>query len=264
MLILLPPSEGKTPPRRGSTLQLEKLAFPALLRHREAVLDALVALCTTGGPPESEADRRVAAQTLGLGSTQTDELDRNAALRTARVARADRVYSGVLYEALDLGSLEGAAKRRAGQWVAITSALFGLVRPNDHIPAYRLAGNVALPGIGVVSTYWNRHLDASVSQAAGQGLVVDLRSSTYAGFWRPSRELSPRVVSVRVLHEHNGARKVVSHFNKATKGRIVRDVLLDAGTASSARAFAEQLADLGWHVEEGPKRNLLDVVVSAL
>jgi cytoplasmic iron level regulating protein YaaA (DUF328/UPF0246 family) len=265
VLILLPPSEGKTVPRRGRTLQLDALSFPDLEKYRSEVLEALVSLCTTQGLPfESAAARHVAGQTLGLGKTQTDEIDRNALLHSAHTARADKIYSGVLYEALDLGSLEGAAKRRATQWVAITSSLFGLVRPGDHIPAYRLAGNVTLPGIGVVSTYWNRHLDEAMADAAGQGLVVDLRSSTYASFWRPSKEMSSRVVTVRVLHEHNGTRKVVSHFNKATKGRLVRDVIEDGGVASSPAGFAEQLADLGWQVEEGPKRNLLDVVVSEL
>ena len=47
----------------------------------------------------------------------------------------------------------------------------------------------------------------------------------YAAFWRPPAELAPRVATVRVLHEVDGVRKVVSHFNKATKGRIVRALL---------------------------------------
>ncbi|MFP5407571.1 MAG: peroxide stress protein YaaA, partial [Gammaproteobacteria bacterium] len=55
-------------------------------------------------------------------------------------ARADRVYSGVLYEALDLTSLDAAARRRATSWLAVTSGLFGLLRPADRIPAYRLSG----------------------------------------------------------------------------------------------------------------------------
>ncbi len=265
MLILLPPSEGKTEPRRGRTLQLDALSFPDLEKQREEMLDALISLCTTAGLPfESEAARHVAAQTLGLGKTQAEEIDRNAALRAARTTRADRVYTGVLYESLDLGSLEGSAKRRATQWLAITSSLFGLVRPGDPIPAYRLSGNVSLPGIGGVATYWNRHLDETVLDAAGQGLVVDLRSTTYAGFWRPSREASSRVVTIRVLHEVNGTRKVVSHFNKATKGRIVRAVLEDGRTATSPWGFAELLADLGWTVYEGQKPNQLDVVVTEL
>jgi hypothetical protein len=55
---------------------------------------------------------------------------------------------------------------------------------------------------------------------------------------------------------------VVSHFNKATKGRIVR-ALLEAGAAPRTPAkLAEALRDLGWTVEEDGGR--LDVVVSDL
>jgi cytoplasmic iron level regulating protein YaaA (DUF328/UPF0246 family) len=259
VLILLPPSEGKTAPRRGKPMTPGTLSFPALHAPREEVLTALVDLCTS--------DPAVAAETLGLGPTQADEVARNADLRTAPAARADRVYSGVLYEALDLASLEGPAKRRATQWVAVTSGLFGLVRPSDRIPAYRLSGGVALPGIGPVATYWSRHLDPAVQEGAGRGLVVDLRSSTYAPFWRPSPDNARRLVTLRVLHEVDGVRKVVSHFNKATKGRIVRALLEDGSAVGSPARLADQLGDLGWKVETGPssKRGTqLDVVVSDL
>ncbi len=260
MLILLPPSEGKSPPHRGRPLDLGSLAFPALTQDRAAVLDALVTLCTSDQPAG-------AAKMLGLGPTQTAEVAANARLRQAPTARADSVYSGVLYEALDLASLSGPARRRATSWLAVTSALFGLLRPADRIPAYRLSGGVSLPGIGRVSTFWGRRLDATVREAAGRGLVVDLRSSGYAGFWRPGPDLAARVVSVRVLHETGGRRSVVSHFNKATKGRLVRSLLEDGAAPSSPARFADHLGGLGWKVEQGPRDGSgtrLDVVVSDL
>jgi hypothetical protein len=97
--------------------------------------------------------------------------------------------------------------------------------------------------------------------------VVDLRSSTYAAFWRPPAELARRVVTVRVLHEVKGRRQVVSHFNKATKGRLVRAVLEDGRDARTPSGFAGLLTDLGWQVEAGPATRAgtqLDVVVSEL
>jgi cytoplasmic iron level regulating protein YaaA (DUF328/UPF0246 family) len=260
VLILLPPSEGKTSPRRGRPLALGSLSFPTLAAHRREVLTALVDLCT-GSEPE------VAARVLGLGSTQTGEVAADAGLLEAPTARADQVYSGVLYDALDVGSLDPAARRRATSWLAISSGLFGLLRPTDRIPAYRLAGDVSLPGIGTVSTYWGRRLDGAVRQAAGAGLVVDLRSSTYAAFWRPSADLAARVATVRVLHETGGTRRVVSHFNKATKGRLVRSLLEEPRTASSPSRLADQLRAAGWKVEEGPRGrqgSTLDVVVTEL
>jgi hypothetical protein len=231
------------------------LAFPGLTGHRAEVLAALTSLCTT-----EPAD--VAARVLGLGSTQLADVERDARLAEAPTARADTVYSGVLYEALGLPTLDTAARRRATSWVAVTSGLFGLLRPSDRVPAYRLSGDVSLPGLGTVSTYWGRRLDATVREAAGRGLVVDLRSSTYTPFWRPAPELARKVVTMRVLHEVSGQRKVVSHFNKATKGRIVRALLEDGTAPGTPTRFADHLVALGWKVEQ--VRNRLDVVVSDL
>jgi cytoplasmic iron level regulating protein YaaA (DUF328/UPF0246 family) len=259
VLILLPPSEGKAVPRRGRPLRLDDLSFPGLYDARGTMLEALTDLC--------RGDAAAAATVLGLGTTQLDEVARNAALREAPTARADRVYAGVVYEALDVAGLDAAARRRATSWLAVTSSLFGLVRPGDRIPAYRLAGGVSLPGTGPVATYWSKHLDPAVREAAGRGLVVDLRSSTYVPFWRPGPDLAPRVVTVRVLHEIDGVRKVVSHFNKATKGRLVRALLQDGTAPSSPSRFADHLTGLGWKVELGEATKAgtrLDVVVAEL
>jgi hypothetical protein len=75
------------------------------------------------------------------------------------------------------------------------------------------------------------------------------------------------VVTVRVLHEVNDRRQIVSHFNKATKGRLVRTLLEDGRDARTPGAFADLLADLGWRVELGAASKTgtpLDVVVSEL
>ena len=251
MLILLPPSEGKAAPGRGKPLDLETLDFPSLTGARGQVLDALVELC--------QGDPDVAAKTLGIGGTQLDLVALNRGLRTNPTARADQVYTGVLYDALGVATLSPAAKRRATARLAVTSSLFGLVRPTDRIPAYRLSGDTTLPGLGGVAAHWRDHLGPVVTDTVGGGLLVDLRSGTYVSFWRPT---GVRTATVRVLHEHQGQRKVVSHFNKATKGRIVR-ALLEAGVDPRTPArLAAALRDLGWQVEEDGER--LDVVVSEL
>ncbi len=259
MLILLPPSEGKAAPTRGKPLDLSSLSAPELGEARSAVLDALVELC--------RGDRLKAAEVLGLGPTQTELVERNADLLQAPTARADGIYTGVLYDALGLARLSGAAKRRATSRVAVTSALFGLVRPADRIPSYRLSGDATLPGLGSVAGHWRQHLEPTMLTAIGSGLLVDLRSTSYAAFWRPARDLAPQVATVRVLHESQGQRKVVSHFNKATKGRIVRALLEANATPRTPAKLAEALRDLGWMVETGEPGvagTRLDVVVSEL
>ena len=257
MLILLPPSEGKTPALRGKSLNADDLSFPTLAAARQESLGALISLCS--------GDPALAAKTLGLTPGQLDLIELNASLTDSATARADHVYSGVLYDALGLTTLDAAAKRRATSRVAITSSLFGLVRPGDRIPAYRLSGDASLPGLGSIAGHWRRHLPAALDES--KGLIVDLRSSMYAAFWRPPASLANRVATVRVLHEHNGQRKVVSHFNKATKGRIVRALLEDGRDPKRPAALAGVLTELGWHVEVGeatPKGTQLDVIVTEI
>jgi cytoplasmic iron level regulating protein YaaA (DUF328/UPF0246 family) len=257
VLILLPPSEGKTPARRGRPLDLATLSSPVLGDARRRVLGALVDLC------RDDPERARAA--LGLATGLADLVARNADLPTAPTARADRVYSGVLYDALGLADLPADARRRATSRVAVVSSLFGMVRPGDRIPAYRLSGDASLPGLGPVAGVWRAHLGSAVREALGPGLLVDLRSTTYAAFWRPEPDLARRVVTVRVLHESGGRRTVVSHFNKATKGRLVRGLLEDGANPGSVRALVGTLQRLGWHVEAGePGRSgtPLDVVVT--
>jgi uncharacterized protein len=253
VLILLPPSEGKASPRRGKSLDLATLSSPELTPARRAVLDALVALC-------QDRPAQDAAAVLGLGPTQIGEVERNAALYDAATARADHIYTGVLYDALHLADLDAAARRRATRMLLITSSVFGMVRPGDRIPSYRLAGGVSLPGLGPVAGHWRSQLPETMHQLVGKGLVVDLRSSTYAAFWRPAKEFADRVVSMRVLHEQDGRRSVVSHFNKATKGRLVRSLLGSGDSPSRVGGFVELLADLGWTVER--EGNRLDVIVT--
>ena len=56
---------------------------------------------------------------------------------------------------------------------------------------------------------------------------------------------------------------MVSHFNKATKGRLVRDLLTAGARPRSPAALTEALRDLKYAVEE-PGPGQLDVIVSQL
>ncbi|MFJ2758872.1 peroxide stress protein YaaA [Nocardioides sp. NPDC087217] len=258
MLILLPPSEGKTAAVRGNPLALDDLRLPRLTPARAKVIDALVELCTTR--PDEAVD------ILGIPKTQPELVTLNAGLADAPTARADRIYTGVLYDALSPATLSPAAKRRATSRVMVTSSVFGLVGLADRIPAYRLSGDTTLPGIGGVQAHWRAHLGAGVSEALGDGLLVDLRSGTYAAFWRPE-DVAARTATVRVLHEHNGQRKVVSHFNKATKGRLVRALLESGANPRTPAKLADAFRDLGWTVETGPATKTgtqLDIIVSEI
>ena len=213
MLILLPPSEGKaSPARRGRRVDLTALPHPELGPLREELLDALVGF--SAGPGAAEA--------LGLSPGLADEVSRNVHLRTTPARRAIDVYTGVLYAALDHATLSPAGRRRANRWVRVQSALWGPVSPTDLIAPYRLPMTASLPELGPVAARWRAVLGPVMSALAGDGLVVDGRSSAYASVWRPSGTAARSYVTVRVFSEVEGRRTVVSHAAKHTRGLVTR------------------------------------------
>src|SRR4051794_14453814 len=196
MLVLLPPSEGKTAPLEGEPVDLTALAFPSLTKTRERLLNALARL---GSGPR-------ALVALGISPGLVDEAARNAVLREAPAAPASTVYTGVLYE--HLGPF-------ASDDVLIASALWGFVRGSDRIPAYRLSIGAKLPRIPSLAALWRDPLRRAVPD---EGLIVDMRSGGYAAAWKPR---AATVVGVRAFSDG----KAISHMVKATRGDVARILL---------------------------------------
>jgi hypothetical protein len=159
---------------------------------------------------------------LGLSGRQDAEVTRNAELWRSPTMPALHRYTGVLYDALDAHSLTRAERSRAHARLAVASALFGVVRATDPIPAYRCSGNSALPGVGPLAGVWRPVLEPVLGTV--DELVVDLRSGTYAHLAR-----LPNAIAVQVV---TAAGTTISHFNKAYKGRLAR-VLATARTEPS-------------------------------
>lgn len=248
MLILLPPSEGKAMPETGDPVDLGALAFAAELAPlRAKLLDALERL---GGKPVGQA-----VKALGISKGQAGEVERNAALREAPAAAAAQVYSGVLYERLDLTGLPAAARRRAERQVLIASALWGVVRPEDRIPYYRFSAKARLKGIGPPAAWWRDALAEAMPDEHG-GLIVDTRSGAYAAAWKPKQAT---LLSVRAFTEQGGKRKTVSHMAKAVRGEVARALLLAKKSPADPEAAAAIAASAGFRVELTP--GSLDVIV---
>lgn len=249
MLILLPPSEGKTAPADGDPVDLGALAFAEeLAPRRSTLLDALERL---GGASTARA-----VKALGISTGQAGEAKLNAALREAPTAPAAEVYSGVLYERLDLAGLPAAARRRAGRQVLIASALWGFVRPEDRIPYYRFSAKARLKGIGPPAAWWRDALAAAMPDEPGD-LIVDMRSAAYAAAWKPKRAT---LLSVRAFTEQGGERKAVSHMAKAVRGEVTRALLLAKKPPADAEAAAAIARAAGVAVELTP--STLDAIVS--
>jgi cytoplasmic iron level regulating protein YaaA (DUF328/UPF0246 family) len=245
MLILLPPSEGKAAPSEGDQLDLDSLVYAGELgERRAALLDALEGL--------AKLPRGRAVAALGVSKGQAGEVDVDAALRGAPTAPAAEVYNGVLYDRLELAKLPAPARRR----VLIASALWGVVRPSDRIPYYRLSAKARLRGIGPLAGWWRQALAGAMPDEPGE-LVVDMRSGAYAAAWKPKRATQ---LAVRAFSESGGKRKPVSHMAKAVRGDVAR-ALLEAKQQPQGPEAAAAIAEAaGFKVELTP--GTLDVIVT--
>jgi cytoplasmic iron level regulating protein YaaA (DUF328/UPF0246 family) len=217
MLVLLPPSEGKTAPESGAPVDLGSLAFAEELgEKREEVLDAL-----------------------------------DPGLRKAPAAPAAEIYTGVLFKRLEMPKLSAKARRR----VLISSALWGVVRPDDRIPYYKLPPKEKLDGIGPLAKYWRPALAEALPDKEGE-LIVDMRSAAYSTMWKPKQAT---LLAVRAFTEEKGERKAVSHMAKAVRGDVAR-VLLEAKKVPAdpeAAAASAEAADFTVELNDGS----LDVIV---
>lgn len=232
------------------------LSFPQLSQARSKVLKALTTLCAK--------DPHGAAQVLGLGPTQLNDTRLNSLLTKAPAGPAIEVYTGVLYDALDVATMTAVERRRLEQRVVIASGLFGLLRPNDQIPAYRLSGDVTLPTVGALAGFWRELVSAAIETVPG--VILDLRSGAYVALGPIPPAAVERAVVGRVLLERGGKRSVVSHHNKATKGRLVRSLMQSGAAPKTINALIDAITEVGFNCElidstKADRAATLDIIV---
>ena len=242
---MLPPSETKRAGGDGPAMELALLGSGALNPLREALIGELIDLA---------ADPETCRRALGISAAQDAEIGRNAALRTSATMPAIHRYTGVLYDALDFGSLRAAEADRARSRLAIGSALFGLLRAGDPIPAYRLSAGAKLPGRPALAARWRPLLEPVLADLAVGELIVDLRSGAYVGLGR-----IPGAIAVDVVSElPDGRRTVVTHFNKSHKGRLARVLATAKSEPGDAAAVATLARRAGMQVErDGDKLTIV-------
>ncbi len=222
-MILLPPSEGKATGGKGPPWESVNQSFPALADPRREVVHALVE--AMGGSSEARS------KLLGVKATKAEEATAvNLDVATAPTMPAIDRYTGVLYDALNYPSLPAKVRRGVDRQVVVFSGLWGVVRPTDPIPDYKLKMGASLPGLGKPARFWKPLISdamAGAITASGTNTVWDLLPNEHTAAWYPS--VAGRRIRVRFLDDvvKNGERTLVtvSHWNKLLKGALVRHVV---------------------------------------
>jgi cytoplasmic iron level regulating protein YaaA (DUF328/UPF0246 family) len=235
VLIVLPPSESKRPPPgHGRPVDLDALSFPALAAVRTQVLDAMIA--TSAGP---DAFKR-----LQVGPSIAAQVAQNTLVRELPAVPVLDVYTGPLHAGLAAGSLSGAGVERADRTLVIASPLWGLLRPADRIPPYRLHICSRLVGMDWLKPTWRPVLGPVLAEAAGpEGIVVDLRSPNYQAMGMPTG-IGDRTVNLHVDMKAGGGGSIGVVLAKQMRGEAAR-LLLESGEEPEdpgelARVLAER------------------------
>lgn len=258
-LILLPPSEGKSVGGTGAPWAPGTMAID-LDGQRERVAAAL-----RSAMRRNQASRSKLLGVKGEALAAATTADREVA--TSATMPAIERYSGVLYGALDVGSLGSGARRRLDASVLVVSGLWGLVAPTDPIPDYKLKMGASLPPLGKLSTWWRPAIDEALASRIGKGRgpVWNLLPQEHDAAWSSTAEVPVR--TVRFLEPGRGGQLVaVSHWNKFLKGALVRflaehpDATLD-DLAAWEHPSGYRL-DLSRTVEDGGRTELSFVKVS--
>ncbi len=248
MKILLPPSETKVSGGAAGPLNLAGLAAfsltgsarSALLRQRSQLVDAVVTLAAK--PDECR-------RALRLGATQHAEIERNRQLRRSATMPAIARYTGVLFDAIGLSSLDTAETAYLHRHVVIQSALFGAILAGDHIPAYRLSHNSQVFGPGKTLASWWAQTPHPLTPAEPNDseLLLDLRSKAYRALG-PLPASTPHIVLEFLSRGSDGTLRPLSHFNKQAKGHLVRELANRRLLATDPEQLLAALSELGYAV----------------
>lgn len=247
MLIVVPPSESKRPPlESGKPVAMERLSFPALAATRDQVLDALIAT-------SARAD---AFERLQVGPSMAGEIARNTFLRELPARPVLEVYNGPLHGGLHAATLSPTATNRAAQGVVVASALWGILRPVDEIPPYRLNICARLAGMDRLESTWRSVIPevlAEAAEGASPGIVLDLRSPSFQDIGLPDG-MADRTVTLRVRQNALGGRRIGDVIAKRVRGEAARHLLESGLDPAHPEALAEILAER-WPVQlAGPAR----------
>ncbi|MDR6938896.1 peroxide stress protein YaaA [Arcanobacterium hippocoleae] len=224
MLILLPPSEGKTPPAVGPHLDFATFKYREFNSLRREIAQELCKISV----------REDALEILRVGAAASNTVRAQADLFALPCAPAHQIYTGVLYNALDFSSLTASQQSFAEKSVIIFSGLFGVLGLEDLIPIYRLTMGTKLPLLGNTKNLWKQELHGF--DIGENELIIDCRSGNYQ-VWDPPK--SAAWITITAEREVDGRRKVVSHNAKHYRGMLTRALITQQADISSSAKLHE-------------------------
>lgn len=204
MKILLAPSETKTA-HYDSEFNINTLLLKQSIDARQTCINKYNELITN----------RDISEIFGLKKSSDIEFYMNQINRNSDATKAIKLYTGVAFDYLDYGSLKFNAQNYIDENVIIFSNLFGAISAADILPKYRLKQGASLGGIKTDQIY-KRTQSLLLDEMLKDEDILDIRAGYYDKFYTPTKSYT----TLKFLKDG----KVVSHFAKAYRGKILREV----------------------------------------
>ena len=200
MKILIPPSEGK------SLINTSSVKFKNTNYKFNNEVKGIIKMLNNCKPDDLQ-------KIYGTSIEKCNELHKNNLnIFESECSMSMERYTGVVYNYLDPSSLEKKSYDFLRENFLITSALFGLVSPNDFLPFYKLKMNVLR-----LHEYLN---PIFTEYLKNEELIIDLLPEIHRKSYK-----SKNILKINFFFKKKG--KIVSsgHNGKAIKGKYLRYIV---------------------------------------
>ena len=163
------------------------------------------------------------------------------------VSALDRYAPGVMYQAMDFPGLPTGAQRRLLEEGIIFSGLFGILRPDDLIPMYKLKMDANLPGIGKISNYWKESVSKALNETLTGRWVWNFLPTVHEDAWI-NEVTYDAMVRVKFFKKKGGDLTAVTHGVKPLRGKLVNYIVKE--TLEDLELLAEWKHPDGYVLDE--------------
>jgi cytoplasmic iron level regulating protein YaaA (DUF328/UPF0246 family) len=215
-LILLPPSESKTP--GGSLLSPSDVFSETLGESRRSVITALDKFLHQS----SNESRQRLLGVRGTLLTQAVRDSKDIVAGHARTLPAWRRYKGVVWTHLDPSTLSPAQR----SCLLIPSGLYGLSTGEDPIANYRLRMSVTLFPLGKLSVYWQQAITDALCVHSTNAVVINLLPREHTSAFDIQR-VGQHTELINVNFVTSDGSRASGHGAKAAKGMLARAISVE-------------------------------------
>jgi len=210
MKILFSPSESKSLENSCNSLHLETFLFEKLLKKREFAVKKYQDFIDKASKDELK-------KLFGIKNEKLLETLDGINIFKDKTQKAILRYNGVGYEYLSYPTLKKSEQEFLDNNMIIFSNLFGPILAKSCIPYYKLKQGEKVDDLSF-ETFYKKEFSSSLDKYLENKLVIDLRATFYEKFYLPN----VKYYTFKFLKNS----KVVSHWAKAYRGKIARELAI--------------------------------------